>query len=656
MLPTPESKFGSANILAQVSECHNCDVSNETTSPAIMRWARQQIKSCRGGHNNCGTYFMDESRRYFRPTRLIDVGEKGDTSVRLIVTSELSTRKLADKYVALSYCWGNSSKTLLLEENLEAMKQPTAFRMWDASYRHAISITRDLGIRYLWIDALCIIQHQKNQQDWRRESSTMGLVYANATCVLSATASEDSAGGCVFPKMVFAGGCHLRQHGDTSLDVTPSARQDTVMADLFTAKVEPARLAKRAWTFQERVLASRILHFCDGVVLFECNQMQASSSHGFGQPYPKRTDIRLDGKMQAPVGPEPPPSPSLPSIRIPTFAPPHFSADRMFTWSTEDVWEPNISTRPISRPARGGRMANRTVMHWNPFSRFSDFFDFLDVSDLVDSFRDFDSYREYLSWRTWRGETVESARLGMRGAFETLTRFKGATLAEQIEFHSCWYQIVENYSVRNLTKHTDKLAAIEGLAMFVPFNFIAGLWEDAFAINLLWALAGSSEARPDRKIPTWSWASVDGRISHQLRVRAFSNPFAGGSWKDLDLYITQASPRRERTPGLCVQAVEIAFRVPLFKLNVSKAHFLPDIILSDREHEGLLCLTVLSFRNTHVFPYVAAQQLHGIVVREAAGWAQKYERVGYFWTMYQAAVKEVLQGLSQVAIRTIELI
>lgn len=111
------------------------------------------------------------------------------------------------------------------------------------------------------------------------------------------------------------------------------------------------------------------------------------------------------------------------------------------------------------------------------------------------------------------------------------TRFKGATLAEQIEFHSGWYQIVGNYSVRNLTKHTDKLAAIEGLAMFVPFSFIAGLWENVFAINLLWTLAKPSETRPDRKIPTWSWASVDGRISHQLRVRASSNLFNRGSWK-----------------------------------------------------------------------------------------------------------------------------
>lgn len=431
---------------------------------------------------------MDRSLRDFRPTRLIDVGGNADPDVRLIVTSELSMPRTIKEYAALSYCWGNSTKTLLLEQNIDDMKKPTDFSTWDKNYQHAIKITRELGIRYLWIDALCIIQHQESQEDWLKEAPTMGLVYANATCVLSAAASTDSQGGCFFPKTSLAGGCHLVRQGDTSLDAFPSMRHDMVMADLFKDKVESARLTTRAWAFQERVLASRVLHFCEGLVLFECNEIQASSSHGFGQPYPKKAHFRLDGKMQVPLGPRRPPRPSLPSFRVPRFEIPDTLGQSILTWESEIDWDAVMRTRTeVSRllgntdtvswwpiQDRGGIRANGNVLRWN--SSFSlNVLEFLDFSDLVSVFRDFKAYQEYFLWRTWRGQMIESARMGMRGAFEMLVHFKGASVEEKIEFLSCWYEVVENYSQRNLTNHTDKLVAIQGLARFVPCHFVAGL-------------------------------------------------------------------------------------------------------------------------------------------------------------------------------------
>lgn len=63
----------------------------------------------------------------------------------------------------------------------------------------AITITRHLGIRYLWIDSLCICQD--DSEDWARESSRMCEVYRNAHVVIAANRSIDSEGGCF----------HLRQ-------------------------------------------------------------------------------------------------------------------------------------------------------------------------------------------------------------------------------------------------------------------------------------------------------------------------------------------------------------------------------------------------------------------------------------------------------------
>ena len=113
-----------------------------------------------------------------------------------------------------------------------------------------------------------------------------------------------------------------------------------------------------------------------------------------------------------------------------------------------------------------------------------------------------------------------SARLGMRGAFETLVQFAGGTLEEKIEFHDAWYQLVERYSVRNITYDRDKLAAMDGITQFIEegahFHFVTGLWAETLAFNLLWFVKGDAMRRPERRLPTWSWASVDGCISHRL--------------------------------------------------------------------------------------------------------------------------------------------
>ncbi|KAI1387330.1 heterokaryon incompatibility protein-domain-containing protein [Hypoxylon trugodes] len=626
-----------------------------TNSSDVLLWAREQIHVCESDHDNCGTYFMKESQRSFCPARLIDTGEIGDATVRLITESELPANTNI-KYVALSHRWSPREKmnTVLSYENLEAMMQPTFFHEWNVNFQHAIYITRHLGIRYLWIDVFCIIQ---DSDDWKKQAPKMGLIYANATCVLSATAAKDSDGGCIFPRINAAGGCQLRRQGNTSLHVNPSAQLDTIMTNLFKAKVDDAELTSRGWTFQERVLASRILHFCEGTVLFECNQIQASSSHGFAQPYSKRKQISLDGRLQTFVGPTPPSESFLPPIHIPTFELPSTSADRMFSLSEETVREARVSTRPLSRPARGTVETTKVNINWNLGSSFSDWFGFEYTDDLIESLGNFQSYQEYLSWKTWRGEVVESARLGMRGAFEALSRFKGTELAERFEFHCLWYEIVEKYSTRVLTKDNDKLAAIEGLSEFVRPEFVAGLWEEVLPFNLLWTLKGTKPLpRPrDRGIPTWSWASVDGCISHQLRKEPSFNPFAQGRGEHPDVYITKTIPYEKESQDLCTQIVEVRFRIPLFDLNRLRHHFLCDISLANEEYEGLFCLAVLLFKNTGN-SYEASRELHGIVVSPVANSACRFERVGYFWAGDEIVIKESLQGLTQDAVRAIELV
>ncbi|KAK1707868.1 hypothetical protein BDP67DRAFT_581527 [Colletotrichum lupini] len=58
--------------------------------------------------------------------------------------------------------------------SLEEHKEGIITATMPQTFQDAVTMTRKLGIRYLWIDALCIVQD--DIADWSREASTMGDV------------------------------------------------------------------------------------------------------------------------------------------------------------------------------------------------------------------------------------------------------------------------------------------------------------------------------------------------------------------------------------------------------------------------------------------------------------------------------------------------
>lgn len=56
------------------------------------------------------------------------------------------------------------------------------------TYQDAIQVTDALGLRYLWIDALCIIQ--ECQDDWAKESQNMGNIYKNSHVTIAPIATK----------------------------------------------------------------------------------------------------------------------------------------------------------------------------------------------------------------------------------------------------------------------------------------------------------------------------------------------------------------------------------------------------------------------------------------------------------------------------------
>ncbi|KAK2043976.1 HET-domain-containing protein [Colletotrichum somersetense] len=92
-----------------------------------------------------------------------------------------------------THCWGGVISPLLTTDTLDAFMNYISVAILPANFRDAITITRNIGVRYLWIDSLCILQDSKS--DWEAESKNMGLVYRNLTVTISAMASNGGREG-----------------------------------------------------------------------------------------------------------------------------------------------------------------------------------------------------------------------------------------------------------------------------------------------------------------------------------------------------------------------------------------------------------------------------------------------------------------------------
>lgn len=55
-------------------------------------------------------------------------------------------------------------------------------------------VAQRLGVRYIWIDSLCIIQD--SEEIWLEQSALMGQIYSNSFCNIAAAHASDSRQGC----------------------------------------------------------------------------------------------------------------------------------------------------------------------------------------------------------------------------------------------------------------------------------------------------------------------------------------------------------------------------------------------------------------------------------------------------------------------------
>ena len=459
-------------------------------------------------------------------------------SLRLVETVDPGWSKKSElrSYAALSHFFGDISEESVASQlrttNIEKLKTSIPFDTLPMVFQHAVTIAANIGIYYLWIDALCILQD--HEEDQSSEFAKRGLVFSNATCGIST--SEPSSTGCFTtkPPSYMDRDCRVLVDVEhrTSLIVRSGGSHDyhdrnAEIEGLFRRHVDSQTLTRWSLTsFQDRLLSRRILHFCgDGGVLFECNAIRASDHPKFrdGVPYLPTSSSRPRQTFK----------PIVPGSAGPT------SPGKIYGYHTRK--------KTIDRTS--GAFKFETIV--------------LTRDNQPAAQEELEGLQSTSAWRRHRG------------SFQRLLRptktWKNMPSRDRLALHNAWFGLVEAYSCSSSLinsgdsdRSRKKLLGVNGIAEFVARThrqdnfqqvlgpYVSGLWLEMMPYNLLWFRAnpsivsvsrhvdpeyfaqhpgavlhyqappGSLHARDrvsyDFKTPTWSWASVDGQISHRLPI------------------------------------------------------------------------------------------------------------------------------------------
>jgi hypothetical protein len=185
----------------------------------------------------------------------------------------LNKRLTRGKYIALSHCWGGKESLCTSGKTLSMHTRGIPFGSFPRTFQDAILICRGLGVNYLWIDSLCIIQD--SEDDWALQSARMTEVYSNSWITIAADAATNSNDGFINDerrkRKVRRFKCPGRGIQDSEVCIRRKGYgfRDSFYHHCWTG---PARspLSRRGWVLQESVLAPRILHFTAEELTWEC--------------------------------------------------------------------------------------------------------------------------------------------------------------------------------------------------------------------------------------------------------------------------------------------------------------------------------------------------------------------------------------------------
>jgi len=196
----------------------------------------------------------------------------------------------------------------LTTENQPDLEQNIDWEQLPSTFQNGILVAWHLGLHYIWIDSLCIIKNLKS--DWEIEAAKMGDIYHHA--YLTVAASSSPSGDISFlrkrsnlhdaePVSVYkpgkvslvtrVGRKFNKRQGVIFARRTPRTATSEISVAGWSKNGAPSNnipgpLSTRAWCLQERILSSRIVHFTEEGLIWECKQTTESEDDRSWTPGP----------------------------------------------------------------------------------------------------------------------------------------------------------------------------------------------------------------------------------------------------------------------------------------------------------------------------------------------------------------------------------
>jgi hypothetical protein len=437
---------------------------------------KEWLQAC-DTHHNClhKPQTADRGDHPF-PTRVLHVGE-GDTVYLK------ASKGVTGRYIALSHSWGTSHRLTATRSNLEQLMAGIRVSDFPQTFKDAIHICRSLGVDYLWIDSLCIIQD--DTEDWEKEASSMGAVYLNSYLTISALHSADDSQGC-FPTAA--------REAMSNQRLFPFASPDVVCTGCPT-------------------IANAIPFILPGNGLGNDRHKCAVpfSMHGKGK---ERYYITYEWMQSS--------TESIPQ----TYGVGNFGAP----------FDP-LRGEPLSR--RGWvlqeRLLSPRTLHYSEGQMYMECQEYLLGEDGSIMQRKFPQLKTLIASRQAAMKIASTGPAIEEGEGDTKNR---STYSRDEWYGNEWLDLVETFCAGTLTMAKDKLVALSGLARINAEHsgdeYLAGLWKSNLLYELCWerktivptylsddpeddkALPKPTAAeftRPSAyRAPSWSWAAVDGEI------------------------------------------------------------------------------------------------------------------------------------------------
>jgi hypothetical protein len=241
-------------------------------SVETMNLVRQWLDECCSRHAVCRAA-RESLPAQVMPCRLIAVGAPGDINICLKELNENSQ----EAYMALTYCWGGYPTEVTNIDNLPARQRNLSFSSLPATIKDAVIVTRELGCKYLWMDALCIAQD--NDEERGRELSKMAQIYSRALLTISAASAKHADEGFLQERDI--GQSYGRLYKLPFCSQNESDEKGWIILHdqpVYNDEMEP--IDSRAWTMQERYVSLRSVRYGSRQIEWKCQYGRADYTDG----------------------------------------------------------------------------------------------------------------------------------------------------------------------------------------------------------------------------------------------------------------------------------------------------------------------------------------------------------------------------------------